>query len=141
VNAVDGAGLNAQVAEDAPRVVDRELAERAALGSRVEPGAFVDRRTRAFDLDAVDRTGARALVAHDADVGLEVVDASVPLGDLVRLVRVLNRNDLFGLDQILQRQAHARRDGLGVVPDVAPVAHDSSRPRLQKAASAKRLSL
>src|SRR5262245_32851021 len=55
-DAIDGTGLDAQRAEHALRVIDREP---------VEPKSLADRRLLLVDVNAIDGTGDRALVATD----------------------------------------------------------------------------
>ena len=70
----------AVIAEDAERVVDREP-------SQVDLVAAVRARevavARSLDVDAIDGTRARALKAHDALLGLEIVQTPVARGNEV----------------------------------------------------------
>ena len=109
VDAVLRAGIDAQLAEHALLVVERE---RDPLELLAVP--------HGLHLDAVDRAGARAGQAVDALLLLEVVDPAVAVRDRQALVGVLHRDRL--LEQVLARDLHPDQRRLDAVADVLEVA-------------------
>src|SRR5262249_42210996 len=116
---IDRARVDAQRAEHALGVVDLEA---------VDPEALADGVLDLLDVDAVDRTGAGALVAADASRQIETVEAAIAglHGDRqLWIFKLLSEGPaLVRLEEIPERDVHALPDGLDGEIDVAePLPH------------------
>jgi hypothetical protein len=127
-NAIDRARLDAQRAEHAFRVVDRETRDLESLAAA--------RHAFLANVDAIDRTDLGALIAGNAR--RQIIAMKTPITGCDRhgqlgIFEVLGERSALGTvrdDPISHGHPHAVGDGVDRVPDVAqPSTHVSSRTR------------